>query len=70
MVAERVAAACFCYKLVRKKKTAVLDLCRQHVLSAACRMVSDAVAGLGRLDIAINNAGKGATDSDLACYCH
>lgn len=26
--------------------------------AAACRMVSDAVAGLGRLDIAINNAGK------------
>lgn len=31
------------------------------VLCPPCRMVSDAASGLGRLDIAINNAGEGAT---------
>jgi hypothetical protein len=37
-------------------------------VGCVCRMVADAVAGLGRLDIAINNAGEPRTCSRLLFY--
>lgn len=37
------------------------------VVLCCCRMVADTVANLGRLDIAVNNAGRGAFQVSHAC---